>query len=194
MRSDLPRSTTKMQKVRFSFVALNRCQLIITLVFKKSMKKLIVFGLALIFVSPAVAQINNDEMQMFQTLFGTPKKEIVSEFVKVEPQNSGRFWQLYDDYEHHRKQLGQKRFVVLNNYVKNYSKLSAAETNEIMEDIILLTTSQDRLIARYYKRIKSSIGILAAAQFYQIEWYLQSQIRTNILENIPMISELEKKK
>src|SRR5882672_7562696 len=121
------------------------------------MKKLLVFGFALTFVSPLCAQINTDEMQMFQTLFGMPKKEIVAEFVKVEKPKSDLFWKLYEDYETSRKKLGQKRFVVLNNYVKNYTKLSAAETDEIMEDIILLTTSQDKLIARYYNKIKSSI-------------------------------------
>jgi len=157
------------------------------------MKKLLVFGFALIFVSPLYAQINTDEMQMFQTLFGMAKKEIVTEFVKVEEPKKDLFWKLYDDYEASRKQLGQKRFVVLNNYVKNYTKLTPAETDEIMEDVILLTTSQDKLIARYYNKIKKSISISTAAQFYQIEWYLQSQVRTNILESIPMISELEKK-
>ncbi len=158
------------------------------------MKKLIFTGLAFLLAAPLVAQINNDEMQMFQTLFGTPKKEIVSEFVKVEGPKKDGFWKLYDEYESHRKQLGQKRFVVLNNYVKNYTKLSEAETDEIMEDIIIMTTTQDKLIARYYNKIKKLNGISTAAQFYQIEWYLQSQIRTNILENIPMISELENKK
>ncbi len=157
------------------------------------MKKLLVFGFALLVASQLYAQINNDEMQMFQTMFGMAKKEIVDEFVKIEASKKDVFWKLYDEYESHRKQLGQKRFVVLNNYVKNYSKLSAAEMDEIMEDVILLTTSQDKLIASYYNKMKKTINISTAAQFYQIEWYLQSQIRTNILENIPMISELEKK-
>jgi len=157
------------------------------------MKKLIVFGLAFVFTSSLYGQTPGDEMQMFQTMFGMPKKEIVAEFVKIDGPKNEVFWKLYDDYENNRKQLGQKRFVALNNYVKNYSKLSATETDEIMEDVILLTTSQDKLIARYYNRIKKEISINTAAQFYQIEWYLQSQVRTNILESIPMISELEKK-
>jgi len=157
------------------------------------MKKLLVFGLAFGMASSSYAQTQNDEMQMFQTMFGMAKKEIVSEFVKIDRSKNDAFWKLYDEYESNRKQLGQKRFVVLNNYVKNYTKLTAAETDEIIEDIILLSTSQDKLIARYYNKIKREVSITAAAQFYQIEWYLQSQVRTNILESIPMISELEKK-
>ena len=158
------------------------------------MKKLLVVGLALVLAPRLYAQINSDELQMFQALFGMSKKEIVAEFVKIDAPKNDAFWKLYDDYENHRKQLGQKRFVALNKYVKNYTKLTAAETDEIMKDIILLTTSQDKLIARYYEKIKSAVGITVAAQFYQIEWYMQSQIRTSILENIPTINELEKKK
>jgi hypothetical protein len=157
------------------------------------MKKLLVFGWAFVLVAPLYAQVDNDEMHMFQTLFGMPKKEIVAEFVKIDGPKRDAFWKLYEEYENSRKQLGQKRFVALNNYVKNYTKLSATETDEIMEEIILLTTSQDKLIAKYYNKIKGATGIPVAAQFYQIEWYLQSQIRTTILESIPMISELEKK-
>jgi hypothetical protein len=156
------------------------------------MKKLLVFGLGFVFAVPLFAQIS-EEIQMYQTMFGMAKKEIVSEFVKIESSKSETFWKLYDEYEVNRKQLGQKRFVILNNYVKNYTKLTAAETDKIIQDIILLTTSQDKLIARYYDKIKKEVGITVAAQFYQIEWYLQSQVRTNILESIPMISELEKK-
>jgi len=157
------------------------------------MKKLLVLGLALVFAPYVNAQSSNDEMQMFQTMFGMAKKEIVSEFVKIDGSKNDAFWKLYEEYETNRKQLGQKRFVALNNYVKNYTKLSAAETDQIIEDIILLSTSQDKLIAKYYDKMKKEISISTAAQFYQIEWYLQSQVRTNILESIPMINELEKK-
>ena len=96
-------------------------------------------------------------------------------------------------YDENRGAFSTYLYTYVNNYVKNYTKLTAAETDQIIEDIILLSTSQDKLIARYYNKIKKQISINAAAQFYQIEWYLQSQVRTNILESIPMINELEKK-
>jgi hypothetical protein len=142
----------------------------------------------------AFSQIDTDETQMFQTLFGMQKKEIVSEFVKTDNTNKDQFWKLYEEYESNRKQLGQKKFAALNNYVKNYSKLNEAETDEVMRDVIDLANSQDKLISKYYFKIKKSVGIAVAAQFYQIEWYLQSQIRTNILENIPAIDKFDVKK
>ena len=157
------------------------------------MKKIVVFAFVSVLYSSVYAQTPSDEMQMFQTMFGMAKREVVSEFVKIDDTKTTEFWKLYDEYETSRKQIGQKKFVVLNNYVKNYSQLTPAETDKIIQDVIQLSTTQDKLIANYYNKIKKQISITTAAQFYQIEWYLQSQVRTTILESIPMINELEKK-
>ncbi len=156
--------------------------------------KTILFAITSIFITSSLAaQEVNEEAEFFKKIFGVPKKEIVTQFVKAEGANGELFWKLYEEYEMKRKHMGQKRYEALNNYVKNYSTLTGESTDEIMMDIISLTTSQDKLISSYYKKIRKSAGIFIAAQFYQIEWYLQSELKTNILENIPVISELEKK-
>ncbi|HCW05817.1 MAG TPA: hypothetical protein DGG95_00435 [Cytophagales bacterium] len=158
------------------------------------MNKFVILGLIIFLPAYLLAQSSPDEQQMFKALFGMPKKEIVAEFVKLDNSNQERFWKLYDAYENNRREHSQKRFAALNNYVKNYTRLNETETDEIMKDIIALSDTQDKLIAEYYNKIKKQIGVVVAAQFYQIEWYLQSQVRTNILENIPTINQLDGKK
>ncbi|MCX6132067.1 MAG: hypothetical protein NTX25_23800, partial [Proteobacteria bacterium] len=108
--------------------------------------------------------------------------------------NKGKFEVLYLEFENVRKKVGQQKFSVLNNYVKSYNTLPEAELDKIMKEIISLNAEQDKLLASYYKKVKKQCGIAVAAQFYQIEWYLLSEIRTAILENIPVISELDNKK
>jgi hypothetical protein len=157
------------------------------------MKKLV--GILLLALPLAVwGQQSSDEAAMIQSLFGSDKRNIVSEFVGVEGTKRADFLALYDQYETSRKALGQKKFTVLNKYVKNYSSLSEAETEEVMAEIIQLTTGQEKLVVDYYKKIKKKCGVIPAAQFYQIEWYLLSEIRTAVLESIPIINKLENKK
>jgi hypothetical protein len=151
---------------------------------------------ALIFFLPFLgsAQQLSDESALIQSLFGSDKRNIVSEFVGVEGDNKKAFLSLYDEYESSRKTLGQKKFTVLNSYVKNYASLTEKETEEVMSEIMQLSSGQEKLVASYYKKIKKKCGVVAAAQFYQIEWYLLSEIRTAVLESIPIINQLEKKK
>lgn len=157
------------------------------------MKKLVV---SLIFLAPFLVQAQqlSDETALIQSLFGSDKRNIVSEFVGVEGDNKAAFLALYDEYENSRKTLGQKKFTVLNSYVKNYSSLTEAETEEVMKEIMALSSGQEKLVTSYYKKVKKKCGVVAAAQFYQIEWYLLSEIRTAVLESIPVINQLEKKK
>ena len=157
------------------------------------MKHVVSVILILFLTLPLSAQMHNEESELFTNIFGRPKKEIVTQFVKVEGDQAKQFINMYDAYEAKRKQLGEKRYVILSRYVKNYSQLTEAETNEIIEDIISLTSGQDKLISQYYRKMKKSLGTFVAAQFYQIEWYLQSEMKANILENIPIINDLDRK-
>ena len=47
------------------------------------------------------------------------------------------------------------------------------------------------LFYTYYKKIKKSSGSKEAAQFYQLENYILSAIRLEILSNIPFFDEFE---
>jgi hypothetical protein len=158
------------------------------------MKKYCWFFFAFIPLASCFSQDATDELQLIKSLFGHDKDFIVNEFVKVEGAAKVKFLKLYNEFENKRKEVGQTKFSVLNNYVKSYNTLKEAELDEIMEEIIALNASQDKLIAVYYKKMKKECGISVAAQFYQIEWYLLSQIRTAILENIPVLNELDNKK
>jgi len=158
------------------------------------MSKFLTVLLFLVIGSRAFSQDSQDELQMIRSLFGTEKDMIVKTFVKVESPTKEKFWELYVEFESVRKELGQTKFKILNNYVKSYNTLPENDLDEIMNEIIRLSSSQDKLIASYYKKIKKECGVTVAAQFYQIEWYLLSEIRTAILENIPVINDLDRKK
>ncbi len=157
------------------------------------MKRPLLTILLFVFAFQLSAQSNKEEIDLFQSVFGMEKKALVSEFVKLEGAPKDAFWLAYDEYEAKRKQLGQKRIALLNKYANSYSALDDDNTDEIVKEMIALQTATDKLIADYYKKIKKESGTKAAAQFYQIEGYILSKIRATIMENIPLIGELDSK-
>ncbi|MCX7548799.1 hypothetical protein OS188_12630 [Xanthomarina sp. F1114] len=158
------------------------------------MKKLI-FTLSLVLVSMSsslFAQSNTEEIDMVQSIFGMEKKALVAEVIQPETAKSDAFWALYDEYEVKRKDLGKRRIVLLNSYADSYDTLDEATIDKILKEMMSLQVTTDKLIGNYAKKIKKSVDVKTAAQFYQIEGYLLSKIRTTILENIPVIGELDK--
>jgi hypothetical protein len=139
------------------------------------------------------AQSNKEEIDMFQSVFGKEKKAMVAEFIKLEGAPKDAFWVDYDNYETARKALGQKRIALLEKYATKYETLDDAGTDEIVKEMIALQTQNDKLIVDHYKKIRKDAGAKAAAQFYQIEGYILSKIRSEIMENIPLVGEWDKK-
>lgn len=130
------------------------------------------------------AQSNEDELQLMQSLYGMEKRDIVDEFLELSDTESKEFWNLYDEYEAKRKELGKKRFELINKYVNEYGKVSPANADTFMKEAIQLRNKSNNLLDSYYKKIKSRTDPVVALQFYQMERYLSDLIRIELLEEI----------
>lgn len=80
--------------------------------------------------------------------------------------------------------------ALLNKYAESYGSLDEMKTAEILSEMMSLQATTDKLITTYSKKIKKDVNVKTAAQFYQIEGYIVSKIRTTIVENIPVIGEI----
>ena len=157
------------------------------------MKKTLLTTVMVAMACVAFCQSNKEEVDMVQSVFGMEKKAMAAEFIKLEGAQKDAFWVAYDEYETKRKELGKKRIGLLEKYVNGYSSMDDAGMDQITKEIISLQGETDKLIVSYYNKIKKGSGVKAAAQFYQFENYILSKIRAEIMENIPLIGEFDKK-
>jgi hypothetical protein len=110
---------------------------------------------------------------------------MVEEFVKVDPAQKDAFWQLYDEYETSRKDLGKQRIALLEQYADSYDRLTNETADAWTKEVISLGKKTDALLVTYYNKIKKVTNPIVALQFYQIEGYILSGIRLKILGEIP---------
>ncbi|WP_020529604.1 hypothetical protein [Flexithrix dorotheae] len=138
------------------------------------------------------AQSNSEEIEFIQSIFGKNKKMIVEEFVQPSEAHSQAFWDLYDEYEIKRKELGKKRLDLLNEYAENYSEINDESAKTWMKEVITLKKSTDKLLDSYFKKMSKATSPVVATQFYQAESYILTMIRYSILDSIPFVGELSK--
>ena len=148
------------------------------------MKKIYSLLTAILFVTIGFSQTYQDDLELIQSLYGMEKKEVVDEFVELDPNEEGTFWELYAEYEAKRKTVGKKKYAVLWNYVNDYGTIRAEDAERIMNEILPLRIESDKLIVNYYKKVKSKTDAVVAMQFYQIENYLEVLVRTELLEEL----------
>ena len=139
------------------------------------------------------AQAPKDEIKVIQGLYGMEKKEIVKEYISLTEAQAKKFWVFYDQYETERQKLGEARLNILSEYAAEYDNLKDQKADELIMRAMDNDMAFDKFYQKQYAKLKAEVGALKAAQFFQLENYLQIMIKSEIQDNIPFIGDLDKK-
>jgi hypothetical protein len=153
------------------------------------MKKISLLLAAVAIAFASYAQTNKEEVDLVQAAFGMEKKAVVANFVHPTDLQKDAFWMLYDEYEAARKENGKKRIQLLEQYAKEYKTMTNEQADAWTKEVIKLSTATDKLIVTYYNKIKKVTSPIVATQFYQIEGYILTAIRMEVLEGVPFLGE-----
>jgi hypothetical protein len=151
------------------------------------MKKLLLVFTALVMIGIANAQTNKEEVDLIQSIYGMEKKALVDDFMDLSAANKDAFWKLYDEYEVTRKDLGKKRIELLDQYANSYNNMSSETADKWMKDVIKVSTSTDKLLVSYYKKVKKVTDPVTALKFYHVESYILNSIRQAIVSELPFV-------
>lgn len=131
------------------------------------------------------AQTSNDEIDYIQGMFGMEKRAAIKEFIELEDSFANAFWEKYEAYEVTRKAYGKERIVLLDKFAAEFETMNDQESEDWMKAVLSLRDRNEKLIKVYYKKMLKECSPVVAMKFYQIESYILSGIRFQILENVP---------
>lgn len=158
------------------------------------MNNLLGLVVLLMFSSVAMAQSNKEDVEIIQNMFGKQKKELVQVYMTIAEDKKSAFWSLYDQYEADRKSLGKERIALIDAYAADYATLDDKKASDLMNRKMKWLGDYTKLQKKYYDSMSKIIGGMQASKFFQLEDYLENNIRLYIQENIPFIDELDKTK
>jgi len=159
------------------------------------MKKVsLIFMMAFAMFSSYAQSSFKEDVDVLQSVYGKSKSDLVKQYMNLSDAQSAAFIKVYDDYETKRKALGQTKFQLINDYAANYETLTNAKADELAKGTLKNHIGYEKLYCKTYSKAKKAIGAINAAKFIQLEVYLQTIIRAEILESIPFIGELDKTK
>ena len=154
------------------------------------MKKLLLTALTVAFAYGAKAQSTTDEIHLIQSAYGKDKKALMVEHMKFKEEESVKFWPIYDKYEAERRKLGQVRANNILEYSKNYGTLTNEKATELITTALNNQEAMIKLQEKTFKELSSALSPLRAAQFIQLESYLESVVRKELATAIPLIDQV----
>ncbi len=157
------------------------------------MKRIILSAVIFLIIFCAQAQSKVDDVDLIQSVYGMQKRELISKHMKLTPDQSVLFWNLYNEYEISRKEIGLKRMKNIENYADKYDSLSDLDADALMKTTFEINMEFIKLWEKTYKIMSKSISSVTAAQFIQAEMFFENIIRQQLAMEIPLIGEFEVK-
>jgi hypothetical protein len=156
------------------------------------MKKINLFFMLFFVSTGAFAQSDKEDIAMIQNMFGKAKKDIMAVGMSIPEEKKTAFWSLYDQYEEARKGLGRERIDLVKSYADKYASMDDKAADGLMKQKMKWMKNYSKMQGKYYKKMSKLVGGLNASRFFQLEDYLENNIRLAIQESIPFIGELDK--
>jgi len=157
------------------------------------MKKILIIAVLFLATADLMAQAQpKDEWTLFKEAFHKEKKELVTEYMKLTPDQATKFWPLYDEYNQSKGAIGKERLGIIDDYATHLSTLTDAQADDLAKRLFKNDKALASLDEKYYKKLSKSIGGVKAAQYLQMEQYFTTTVRSAIQEEIPFIGEIDR--
>jgi hypothetical protein len=156
------------------------------------MKRISLLFSMFIFSLIVKAQSDKEDIALIQNMFGKEKKELMAAGMNIPTDKQAAFWSLYDEYEEERKALGRQRIDLIKSYADKYANLDDKTADAMMKQKMDWLSNYSKMQGKYYKKMSKLVGGMNASRFFQMEDYLENNIRLSIQESIPFIGELDK--
>ncbi len=153
-----------------------------------TLKTLITSLILTIVAYSSFAQSARTEVEIIQEAFGLDKKVAVADFMEL-GEAAASFWEIYNEYEAERKELGTNRIQIIADYARSYPTISDEEILMLFKRTKALKKSFAKLQETYFNRMRKEVGTSIAAQFWQLESYFNAMIQAEIYSQIPFIGE-----
>jgi hypothetical protein len=153
-------------------------------------KLLLVITIAVSSFSFAQSSLKEDT-EVVQSIYGKSKSELVFQYMALNEVQAKEFTKVYDAYEVERKKLGAEKVALINQYATDYATLNDASADAIAKGVLKNNVAFEKLHSTYYEKVKKAVGALNATKFMQLEVYLQTEIRSALMNSIPFVGEID---
>jgi len=155
------------------------------------MKKILIAAFLIGCISETQAQTSDAEADAIVNLLGVQKKEAISHLVPVKGKDSIAFWKIYDEYQLSNKVTAKQRINLYEKTAAAYSRMTPAIADSLALKYFQNRITQEQNLEVYYKKIKLATNAIIAFEFYQAEVYMLTQMRAQIMQQIPTYGQLK---
>ena len=151
------------------------------------MKGILALLFALIATTSAFSQTGDDYIEVARDILNTEKKAAVAEAMMLTEDVSGKFWEMYNEYQAKLYPIHTKRVNLIKDYAASYENMTDEKADELWTAALAYEQEALNLQKSYYKKFKKELGAGIAAKYFQVENKIENLIDAELAMDIPVM-------
>jgi len=124
-----------------------------------------------------------------QVALAISRRDVFQRAMGLDDPQKDTFWNIYADYDRQRAELTDQSVRLLSDYVTSFDTLTHEQATKMMDDAARINDKQIKLRQKYAHEISKKLDGRVGARFYQIDDYLETAIRLEVLTRIPFVGD-----
>jgi hypothetical protein len=117
------------------------------------------------------------------------KAEDMGAVMQLSAADATKFWPIYSEYDAELTKLNDSRAANIREYARTYDQMTDEKADELIQKAMAYRKQRSELLAKYYVRVKDSLGAMTAARFVQVEDQLLLLIDLQIDSVLPVVGQ-----
>ena len=138
-------------------------------------------------ISPVFAQTMDDYLEVARDALGTEKKVAIADNMELNDNESGPFWELYNEYNAKLFEVHTERVNIIKAFAANYESMTDEKADALWNASLDYQTKLLKLNKSYYKKFKKILPAGRAAQYFQLENKIAALINAELALEIPLL-------
>jgi len=115
------------------------------------------------------------------------KKQLIAANMQLTDTEAQNFWPVYDRYTQETIRINDARYLLINEYVTNYSKMTDAQAQSFTRRLIDVDDAVLRLRSKYVPLVQGVLPSNKTALFFQLDRRIGLLIDLQLASEIPMV-------
>lgn len=151
------------------------------------MKKLFLLTAAWMISMTALMAQGDSYVEVAREVLKTEKKAVVAEAMMLTDEESGPFWELYNEYNAELYKVHTMEVNAIKDFANNFENMTDEKANQIWNDVQVYQTKLLKLQKTYYKKFAKIIPATKAVRYFQLENKIDALINAELALEIPLM-------
>jgi hypothetical protein len=132
--------------------------------------------------------VSDTDVQLLRKNIRDQRKQITAQNLQLTPDQSAKFWPLYDQYIAETVKINDQRWALMKSYVEQYQTMTDASASNFVQQSSQIDGQFIALRAKYIPIFEQVISKKQAAQWYQIDRQLDMMINVQLGSMLPLVN------